>query len=111
MGMDKFSEDIRRGATEIKNANQQLNQIIQHVQLLSPRIETVNEGMQLQATGANQISDALIQLNTASQLTADTVRQADAAMERLHEVTRSLQQSVSRFRINSNAVPDLLPQQ
>jgi methyl-accepting chemotaxis protein WspA len=111
MGMDKFSEDIRRGVTEIKSANQQLNQIIQHVQLLSPRIETVNEGMQLQATGANQISDALIQLNTASQQTADSVRQADAAMERLHEVTRSLQQSVSRFRINSDAVPDLLPQQ
>ncbi len=56
MGMDKFSEEVRRGMQEVQQVGGQLSQIIQQVQALAPRFESVNEGMQAQATGAEQIS-------------------------------------------------------
>ena len=62
MGMDKFSEEVRRGMHDVQQVGGQLSQIIEQVQALAPRFETVNEGMQAQATGAEQISEALLQL-------------------------------------------------
>ena len=52
MGMDKFSEEVRRGIDEVGQVGEQLSQIIQQVQALAPRVLMVNEGMQAQATGA-----------------------------------------------------------
>ena len=60
MGMDKFSEEVRRGMQDVQQVGGQLAQIIQQVQALAPRFEPVNEGMQAQATGAEQISEALV---------------------------------------------------
>ena len=50
MGMDKFSEEVRRGMQDMQQVGGQLSQVIQQVQALAPRIESVNEGMQAQAT-------------------------------------------------------------
>ena len=44
MGMDKFSEEVRRGMQEVQQVGGQLSQIIQQVQALAPRFEAVNEG-------------------------------------------------------------------
>src|SRR5207247_5039004 len=63
MGMDKFSEEVRRGMTEVHEIGGKLTQVIQQVQTLTPRFEAVNEGMQLQATGGEQINEALMQLS------------------------------------------------
>src|SRR6185369_2057585 len=69
MGMDKFSEEVRRGLQEVQKVGEQLSQIIQQVQEVAPRVEAVNEGMQAQATGAEQITQALTQLTEAAQQT------------------------------------------
>jgi len=69
MGMDKFSEEVRRGIQEVQHVGGELSQIIQQVQALAPRVESVNEGMQAQATGAEQISQALTQRSEAAQQT------------------------------------------
>ena len=53
MGMDKFSEEVRRGVEEIRQVSTHLAQIIHQVQTLTPRFQTVNEGMHAQATGAS----------------------------------------------------------
>ena len=45
MGMDKFSEEVRRGVDEIREVSTQLAQIIHQVQTLTPRFATVSEGM------------------------------------------------------------------
>lgn len=66
MGMDKFSEEVRRGIGEMAQMGDQLTQIIQQVLALAPRIQMVNEGMQAQSTGAEQINQALVQLSEAS---------------------------------------------
>src|SRR5450631_1525310 len=55
MGMDKFSEEVRRGMDDVRQVGMQLSQIIEQVQALVPRFEMANEGMQAQAIGAEQI--------------------------------------------------------
>src|SRR5579883_972591 len=45
MGMDKFSDEVRRGVAEVRQVSTQLAQIIHQVQTLTPRFQTVNEGM------------------------------------------------------------------
>jgi len=101
MGMDKFSEEVRRGMQEIQQVGGQLSQIIHQVQTLVPRFEAVNEGMQAQATGAEQISDALVQLSEATQLTVESLRQSNLATEQLGSVSNGLRDSISRFRLQA----------
>ncbi len=99
MGMDKFSEEVRRGVEEVRQVGAQLTQIIQQVQALTPRIETVNEGMQSQSTGAQQITEALSQLSESAQQTAESLRSSSIAIEHLNEAARDLQSGVARFKL------------
>ena len=99
MGMDKFSEEVRRGVDEVRQVGAQLAQIISHVQTMTPRFETVNEGMQAQATGAQQISEALGQLSEAAQQTVETLRQSGLAIEQLNETARGLNTGVERIKL------------
>ncbi|MGO8930760.1 MAG: methyl-accepting chemotaxis protein [Limisphaerales bacterium] len=99
MGMDKFSEEARRGIEEVRQVSAHLAQIIHQVQTLTPRFQTVNEGMHAQATGAQQISDTLAQLSEAAQQTAESLRQSNLAIEQLNSAARGLQTSVARFKL------------
>lgn len=99
MGMDKFSEEVRRGVDEVRQVGAQLTQIIQQVQALTPRFEAVNEGMQSQSAGAQQINEALSQLSEAAQQTAESLRNSSVAIENLNEAARELQSGVSRFKL------------
>lgn len=99
MGMDKFSEEAERGAREVREVSGQVAQIINQVQMLSPRFQAVNEGMNAQARGALQISETLNQLGEAARQTAESLRQSNLAIEQLNDAARSLQASVARFRL------------
>ncbi len=99
MGMDKFSEEVRRGISEVGQVGEQLSQIIQQVQALAPRVQMVNEGMQAQATGAEQINQALVQLGEATGQTVESLRQASFAIDELNLVANGLRNGVSRFKV------------
>ncbi|HEY6645441.1 methyl-accepting chemotaxis protein [Povalibacter sp.] len=101
MGMDKFSEEVRRGMQEVQQVGGQLSQIIHQVQTLAPRFVAVNEGMQAQATGAGQISDALSQLTDASQQTVESLRQSNEAIGGLNSVANGLRGAVLRFKLQA----------
>jgi methyl-accepting chemotaxis protein WspA len=101
MGMDKFSEEVRRGVTEITQVGNQLSIIIEQVQGLAPRFESVNEGMQAQAVGAGQISDALSQLSDAVTQTVESLQQSSLAIDELNQVAGGLRGSISRFRLHA----------
>ncbi len=111
MGMDKFSEEVRRGVEEVRQVSTLLAQIIHQVQTLTPRFQTVHEGMHAQAAGAQQISDTLTQLSQAVRQSAESLRQSNLAIERLNGAAHSLQTSVARFKLgpayeNPVAKPD-----
>jgi methyl-accepting chemotaxis protein len=99
MGMDKFSEEVRRGVEEVQRVSTHLAQIIHQVQNFTPRFQTVHEGMHAQASGAQQISETLAQLTEAAQQTADSLRQSNLAIEALNGAARGLQTSVARFKL------------
>lgn len=99
MGMDKFSEEVRRGVEEVRQVGAQLSQIIQQVQALTPRFEAVDEGMQSQSAGAQQITDALAQLSESARQTAESLRNSSLAIEHLNEAARDLQSGVARFKL------------
>jgi len=94
MGMDKFSEEVRRGMRDVQQVGGQLSQIINEVQM-------VNEGMQTQATSAEQITQALSQLSEAAQQTAESLRQSSQAIDDLTLVANQLRTGVSRFKIDA----------
>ncbi len=99
MGMDRFSEEVRRGIAEVGQVGEQLAQIIHQVQALAPRVLMVNEGMQAQSTGAEQINQALVQLSEASAQTVESLRQASASIDDLNLVANGLRTGVSRFKV------------
>jgi methyl-accepting chemotaxis protein WspA len=101
MSVDKFSEEVRRGVQEVNQVGAQLNEIIGHVQALTPRFETVNEGMQMHAVGASQISSALVQLGESTQQTVHSLKQSNQTIERLNEATRMLRNAVSQFKLQT----------
>lgn len=99
MGMDKFSEEVRRGVSEVSQVSGQLDQVIERVQSMVPSIESVRDGMRSQDQGSTQISDALAQLGEAARQTADSIRDSSRAVDQLNEATQGLQQSISRFTV------------
>jgi methyl-accepting chemotaxis protein WspA len=99
MGMDKFSEEVRRGMEEVEQVGSQLSQIIQQVQQMAPRCEAASEGMRAQATGAEQITQALSQLSEAALQTVESLRQSNQAIDGLHSSATGLREGVSRFKL------------
>ena len=101
MGMEKFSEEVRRGVDDVRQVGSQLASIIEQVETLIPRFEEVNEGMISQSQGGNQIRDAIVQLSESAQQTADSLRQSNGAIMQLNEAAQRLQEGASHFRVNS----------
>jgi methyl-accepting chemotaxis protein WspA len=101
MGMDKFSDQVRRGMAEVQQVGSQLSQIIAQVQALVPRFQMVNEGMQTQATSAEQINQALLQLSEAAQQTVESLQQSSQAIDELNLVSNGLRNGVSRFKVSA----------
>ena len=101
MGMDKFSEEVRRGMEEVQRVGVQLSEVIQQVQALAPQVESVNSGMEAQAGGAEQITQALTQLSEAAQHTVDSLRQSGQAIDELNRVAIGLRGGVSRFTLRA----------
>jgi methyl-accepting chemotaxis protein WspA len=102
MGMDKFSEEVRRGIADVQNVGAQLSQIIHQVQALTPRFQSVHEGVQAQAVGAEQISQALGQLSEAAQQSVESLRQSSQAIDELTLTANGLRNGVSRFKLKQS---------
>jgi methyl-accepting chemotaxis protein WspA len=99
MGMDKFSEEIRRSVGEVREVAAQLSTVMDQVQMLAPRFDAVLEGMQSQAIGASQISETMTQLNDATQQTVESLKATSEAVHQLQFAAGDLQTSVSTFAV------------
>ncbi|MES2316812.1 MAG: methyl-accepting chemotaxis protein [Pseudomonadota bacterium] len=101
MGMDKFSEEIRRSVGEVRQVGEQLSSVMDQVQKLAPQFDLVLQGMQSQATGASQISDTMMQLNDATQQTVESLKATSEAVHQLQYAAGDLQSSVATFSVTS----------
>jgi methyl-accepting chemotaxis protein WspA len=101
MGMDKFSEEIRRSVGEVRQVGEQLSSVMDQVQKLAPQFDLVLQGMQSQAVGASQISDTMMQLNDATQQTVESLKATSEAVHQLQYAASDLQASVATFSVSA----------
>jgi len=101
MGMDKFSEEIRRSVGEVRQVTDQLSGVMDQVQKLAPQFDAVLQGMQAQAVGAQQITETMMQLNDATQQTVESLKATSEAVHQLQYAAGDLQSSVSTFAVNA----------
>ncbi|MES3024372.1 MAG: methyl-accepting chemotaxis protein [Pseudomonadota bacterium] len=99
MGMDKFSEEIRRSVGEVRQVGEQLTTVMDQVQKLAPQFDLVLQGMQSQAVGAAQISNTMMQLNDATQQTVESLKATSEAVHQLQYAASDLQSSVATFAV------------
>jgi methyl-accepting chemotaxis protein WspA len=99
MGMDKFSEEIRRSVGEVRQVTDQLSGVMDQVQKLAPQFDAVLQGMQSQAVGASQISETMMQLNDATQQTVESLKATSEAVHQLQFAAGDLQASVANFAV------------
>ncbi len=100
MGMDKFSEEIRRSVGEVRAVTDQLSGVMDQVQKLAPQFDAVLQGMQSQAVGAQQITETMMQLNDATQQTVESLKATSEAVHQLQYAASDLQSSVATFAVN-----------
>jgi len=101
MGMDKFSEEIRRSVGEVRQVTDQLSGVMDQVQKLAPQFDAVLQGMQAQAVGAQQITETMMQLNDATQQTVESLKATSEAVHQLQYAAGDLQSSVATFAVNA----------
>ena len=101
MGMDKFSEEIRRSVGEVSQVGEQLSSVMDQVQKLAPQFDLVLQGMQSQAVGASQISETMMQLSDATQQTVESLKATSEAVHQLQYAASDLQSSVATFAVNN----------
>lgn len=99
LAMNKYSDEVKDGASDVRQISEQLDQIIQQVQALTPRFKLVNEGVNSHATGGQQISDSLAQLSRTVKQTARSLEESNGAIEHLKEAAYGLRDGVSRFKL------------
>ncbi len=92
MGVDDFTQEIRKGVGQVRTVSEQLATIIEQVQAFTDRFELVNQGMQTQSTGAEQINEAIAQLS-------QTARQTSEAIHQFHKTVQGLNQAANELNI------------
>ena len=101
MEMDKFTREMASGVVEVGNIGNQVAAVIEQVQALTPQFTQVNEGMEMQSLGAQQISEAMTQLGEASRQTQTSLQETNAVIEQLNKVSHSLRQEMSNFKVEA----------
>jgi methyl-accepting chemotaxis protein WspA len=99
MEMDKFSREVEQGVGDVQKTSDQLTVIIEQVQALGPQFTFVNQGMEAQAQGTQQISEAMRQLSESSAQTASALRETNSAIEQLNEAAQNLRREVAGFKV------------
>ena len=97
--MDAFAEVVRTGTAEVTGVGNKLTRIISEVQALTPRFNEVNQSMQAQSQGAQQISSAIVQINETAQRTAASLHEFQTVTMHLNHAANSLRDEVSRFKL------------
>ncbi len=97
--MDRFRGQVRKGVDTMEQVGLQLVSIIERVQDLLPRFGQVNEGMQSQSIGVEQISAAMLSLKQVAHATTSSVGDLNLAVGGLHEAVKALREEVTSFKV------------
>ncbi|MGH7245216.1 MAG: methyl-accepting chemotaxis protein [Phycisphaerales bacterium] len=99
MEMDRFSDQVRRGVRDVVSAGSQMTEIIDRVNRSTESFKQVNESMQAQSEGAQQISDAMGSLVGNANQTVQSAREFGRAAADLQSAIGLLREAVAKFRL------------
>lgn len=97
--MDRFRVQVHKGVETMEQVSLQLVSIIERVQELLPRFGQVNESMQSQSIGVEQISTAMLSLKQVAHSTTSSIGDLNLAVGGLHEAVKALREEVSSFKV------------
>ncbi len=97
--ISKFTDDVNLTIGEVIEISRHLSSIIDEVQLLEPDFKIVNAGMKNQNTAANQISQAMKQLNTTVSQTKNSLVEFQKATNQLVQSMNELNNEISLFKL------------
>lgn len=99
MEMDRFSDQVRRGVRDVASAGSQMTEILDRVNRSTESFKQVNESMQAQSEGAQQISDAMGSLVGNANQTVQSAQEFGRAAGDLQAAISLLRDAVSKFRL------------
>ena len=98
--MDKFVDEVRLAIAEVDRIGLLLSGIVEDVQGLGPRLDSVRSAARAQADGAAQISEAMSLLDHSAAASSDTLAEFRAATLSLQDAVASLRGEVSRLEVD-----------
>lgn len=101
MEMDRFSDQVRRNVTDVRGIGRSMSDIIERVDESTRSFGTVRVGMQSQAAGAAQISEAMANLSTSAKATSEAVREFGRAAGDLQKAIGTLKTGIAAFHLRS----------
>lgn len=93
-------EKVDQGAKLVNRSGETLQEIVGSVKKVSDIVGEINAASDEQATGIDQINQAVTQMDKSTQQNAAMVEEAAAAAESMNEQARSLTELVSFFQVN-----------
>ena len=98
--MDGFTLQVRQSSQKTTAIGADLSTVIEQARDLGQQFESVNQSMHMQSSGADQISQAMQQLNDAARQTEDSLFDFKRVTDQLKSAVRSMQSEVSHFRLD-----------
>ena len=99
MQMDKFGGEFRSGVERVKEINCQTGRIIEEVEGLTGRFQSVNEGMRSQSVAAKQINEAMVPVANGTKETQVSLEEFIKATAYLRQSVELLNQEIAQFTV------------
>ncbi|MFM9059520.1 MAG: methyl-accepting chemotaxis protein [Planctomycetaceae bacterium] len=97
--MERFTAEVRTGVDRVAAISARFADVIDKVHGLTDRFEQVKLGMQSQAAGAQQITEALATLTDGTRAAGDALTEFKDAAGHMVSAVAGLTETVSRFRV------------
>ncbi len=97
-------DKVQSGSSLVVNAGQTMDEIVQHVRRLSDLIAQIHAASSAQASEIGQLHGSIGELDQMTQQNSALVEQSAAASESMTTLAVSLNQAVSRFRLEGEVV-------
>ncbi|MEQ4616801.1 MAG: methyl-accepting chemotaxis protein [Corticimicrobacter sp.] len=105
-----ISESVNKvdvGSSQVEHAGMTMDEIVAAVQRVTDIMAEISSASQEQATGIDQVNQAVTQMDSVTQQNAALVEQAAAAAASLEEQARNVAEAVAAFKVASNEVIDV----
>jgi len=96
MEMDKFDDEVRSSVGSVQGASGRIGGVIEQVEELHLRFDSLKEGMRSQALGAEQINEAMTPLAEGAEHTEASLRELNGATDGMRDVVARLRREFSR---------------